>query len=356
VSELDVLNVISSTQRRGAEMFATDLVADLSDRGVSTDLVALTAADESESLPIPVLGRGTLAPATLRALRRSATPAAAVIAHGSRTLPACAIALAGTGVPFAYRSIGDPAVWSAGAVRRARTALLLRRARLVIVLWQGAADVLVQRRGVAADRIRIIPNAVAAARCPVPDRERRLAARRRFGMPADASVVACVGSLTAEKQVDAAIAAVARVPAVRLLVAGSGPERATLEATAVREAPGRVHFLGAVATVVDVLAAADAVVLSSRTEGMPGVLIEAGLSTRPSVAFDVGAVSEIVLDGETGALVPVDDVAGLAAAIDRVLGDAVRMGAAAREHCLARFEIGVVGTRWAELVAELAAS
>ncbi len=353
MSDLDVLNVISSTQRRGAEMFATDLSADLRDRGVSTDLVALTAADDPESLPVPVLGRGTLGPATLRALRGAATPAAAVIAHGSRTLPACAIALMGTGVPFAYRSIGDPAVWSAGPVRRARTALLLRRARLVTVLWQGAADVLVQQRGVAADRIRIIPNAVSAARCPIPDLERRLAARRRFGLPEDVSVVAHVGSLTTEKQVDAAITAVAQLSGVRLLVAGSGPERSMLEATAARDAPDRVQFLGAVASVGDVLAAADAVVLSSRTEGMPGVLIEAGLSTRPAVAFDVGAVSEVVVDGETGALAPAGDAAALAAAIQRVLADADRMGAAAREHCLARFEIGVVGARWADLVGEL---
>jgi glycosyltransferase involved in cell wall biosynthesis len=353
VSDLDVLNVISSTQRRGAEMFATDLVADLRDRGMSTELVALTAAEEPESLPLPVLGRGALAPATLLALRRAATPATAVIAHGSRTLPACAIALTGTGVPFAYRSIGDPAVWSAGSVRRARTALLLRRARLVTVLWPGAADVLIEQRGVAADRIRVIPNAVSAARCPVPDPECRLAARQRFGLATDAPVVAYAGSLTAEKQVDAAIAAVARLPAVRLLVAGSGPERAGLEATAVQEAPDRVLFVGAVATVGDVLAAADAVVLSSRTEGMPGVLIEAGLSARPAAAFDVGAVSEVVVDGETGALAPAGDVAALAAAIQRVLADADRMGAAAREHCLARFEIGVVGARWADLVGEL---
>jgi glycosyltransferase involved in cell wall biosynthesis len=88
---------------------------------------------------------------------------------------------------------------------------------------------------------------------------------------------------------------------------------------------------------------------------MPGVLIEAGLSTRPAVAFDVGAVSEVVVDGESGALVPAGDVAALAAATQRVLADAGRMGVAARDHCLAHFEIGVVGARWADLVAELAA-
>ena len=106
-------------------------------------------------------------------------------------------------------------------------------------------------------------------------------------------------------------------------------------------------------TCAPALAAADAVVLSSRTEGMPGVLIEAGLSERPVVAFDVGAVSEVVVDGETGVLVAPRRrrrAGGGAPAGPRRPG---RMGAAARERCLARFEIGVVGARWAELVAEV---
>ena len=70
-----------------------------------------------------------------------------------------------------------------------------------------------------------------------------------------------------------------------------------------REARSRIHFAGSLTDVAPALAAADVVVLSSRTEGMPGVLIEAGLSARPVVAYDVGAVSEVVADGETGLLV-----------------------------------------------------
>ena len=353
VTERGVLNVITSTQRRGAEVFATDLVADLRTRGLSAEIVALTASPDGAPLSSPVLGPSPLAPSTLLALRRAAASAGAVVAHGSRTLPACAVALAATGVPFAYRSIGDPAVWSASASRQRRSTRLLRRARLVAVLWPGAADVLVGRGAVAPDRIRVIPNGVAAARCPLPGPEDRLAARLRFGLPADAEVVGYLGSLTPEKQVGAAIAAVARVPGVHLLVAGSGPERAVLEAQAARDAPARVRFAGSVPDGATVVAAADAVILSSRTEGMPGVLIEAGLAARPAVAFDVGAVSEVVVDGETGVLVAPDDVPALAGGIRRVLDHAAVMGEAARERCLARFEIGVVGARWAELISEV---
>ncbi len=175
----------------------------------------------------------------------------------------------------------------------------------------------------------------------------------RFGLPTEASVLGYVGSLTSEKQVDAAIAAFARIPDAFLLVAGSGPQRAALEALATREAPSRVRFVGTLVDPAPLYAAADAVILASRTEGMPGVLIEAGLSGRPAVAFDVGAVAEVVADGETGVVVPPGDVPALAAGARRVLGDAAAMGAAARRRCLERFEIGVVGADWAGVLAEV---
>jgi glycosyltransferase involved in cell wall biosynthesis len=350
-----VLHVIVSTQRRGAEMFATDLAHDLLGRGIGSDVVALTAGTERDPLPARVLGRRELGPSTLLALRREAAGSSAAVAHGSRTLPACAMALAASGVPFAYRSIGDPSAWSTRGVRRVRTALLLRQARIVTVLWDGAADVLMARHGVPSAKIRVVPNGVAAERCPVPDAPTRVVARRRFGLAADARVVAYIGSLTGEKRVDDAIAAVARLPGVHLLVAGHGPGRAELEARADRDAPGRIRFVGAVPDVAAVYAAADTVVLASRTEGMPGVLIEAGLSELPVVAYDVGAVSEVVADGETGLLVASGDVAALATALRQVLDDPGSMGSAARQLCLARFEMGVVGARWAEVIGELAA-
>lgn len=349
----DVLHVVVSTQRRGAEVFATDLAGDLQHRGITSNVVALTRARGPADLPITSLGGHKLTPSTLVALRRAAGGASGVVAHGSRTLPACAMALAATGVPFAYRSIGDPQAWSVTGLRRVRTAALLRRARIVAVLWQGAADVLMARHGVPSARIRIVPNGVDARRCPVPGPAERLAGRRRLGLPDNAPVVACIGSLTDEKRVEDAIAAVARLPDVHLLVAGDGPRRAELEARADRLASSRVRLVGPLADVAPALAAADVVVLSSRTEGMPGVLIEAGLSERPVVAYDVGAVSEVVADGETGLLVVPGDVGGLASALRQVLDDRRSMGAAGRRRCLARFDIGVVGAQWAEVVADL---
>ena len=351
--------VLTSDLRRGAETFAVDLAAELDRRGWDAPVLALAPSGRPDALPVPALGPpagSALRVRTLRALRARAAAAGTVaVAHGSRTLPACALGLAGTGVPFVYRGIGDPRVWSGRGLRRWRTSLLLRRPALVTALWPGAADALLAQHGVPRSRVRIAPNAVPAARCPVPTAADRAAARARFGLPEDAPVAGYVGSLTAEKQVGVAVAATGRLDGTWLLVAGDGPDRDALAAQAGTDAPGRVVFAGVTAGPGPVLAAADAVVLPSRTEGMPGVLIEAGLAGRPAVASAVGGVGEVVADGETGVLVPPGDVTALAAGLARALGpDGQALGRAARDRCLARFEIGAAGALWAEILAEVA--
>ncbi|MGH9112209.1 MAG: glycosyltransferase, partial [Acidimicrobiales bacterium] len=233
-----VLHVITSTQRRGAETFAVDLDAALRSQGVGSDVVALTPPISYRNhggrgvthgvaaltLDVPTLGEAALSPSTLRSLRRRAASARLVVAHGSRTLPACAAALAGRRTPVVYRSIGDPAAWSGQGLRRLRTRLLLRRMAAVAALWPGAGDAMHRLHGVPRGRIRIIPNGVPAERCPVPDAAARHSARLRLGLPPDAPVVACIGSLSTEKRVGDAVSAVAALPEVHLLVAGDGEE------------------------------------------------------------------------------------------------------------------------------------
>ncbi|MGH9112841.1 MAG: glycosyltransferase, partial [Acidimicrobiales bacterium] len=114
------------------------------------------------------------------------------------------------------------------------------------------------------------------------------------------------------------------------------------------------HFAGVLVGPTDALAAADVIALPSRTEGMPGVLIEAGLSGVAAVASDVGGVSEIVRDGRTGLLLPPGDASALADGLRRALAQRDALGPAARRHCLAHFEIAPVAAQWAALGRSLA--
>ncbi|MCZ7535466.1 MAG: glycosyltransferase [Acidimicrobiia bacterium] len=161
------------------------------------------------------------------------------------------------------------------------------------------------------------------------------------------------GSLSAEKDVATAVRAVGALDGVRLVVAGDGPERASLERLSAEVARGSVEFLGSVDQPETVLAAADTLVLPSLTEGLPAVLIEAAFTGVPAVATDVGGVREIVRDAETGFVVAPGDPVALAAALRDALAAPSELGERARTHCLARFEIGVVADAWDALIADL---
>ena len=121
-----------------------------------------------------------------------------------------------------------------------------------------------------------------------------------------------------------------------LAVAGDGALRADLEKRA-RELDlgGRVCFLGALDDVGPLLAAADAVAMPSLWEGMPLVLLEAMVRSRPVVASSVGGVPEVIEDGVHGVLVPPGDPLALAGELERFhrkTERAVRLGRAGGER------------------------
>lgn len=154
------------------------------------------------------------------------------------------------------------------------------------------------------------------------------------------------------------ISALRLLPEASLVLAGEdlergGAYRAELEAHA--EALGvrdRVVFRGHDPRVTELLAEVDVVALPSTTEGLPMVLLEAMAHGKPVVATPVGGTAELVVDGETGILVPPGDVEGLAEALRRLLDDpalASRMGAAGRRRVEERFTADRMADRVLEL-------
>ena len=344
------LFVLSSTNRRGAEIQAMTIATGLANRGFDIRTAALAPGTHGDQLDVPTLGPTARSLATLRALRRGAHDVDVVVAYGSSTLPACALALFGTGVPFVYRNIGDPGDWVRGRIHQARTGVLMRRAAHVAALWPGAAESITKLYGVRPAHVSVISNARDSQGWNVPNDDERSAARARFAIPSEASCVALIGALAEEKQFDVALRAIARLPATYVVVAGDGPSRQQLEELSQTELPDRVQFLGQIADVRVVLHAADVVVLSSRTEGLPGILIEAAYCGVPAVATDVGGVREIIDDSQTGRVVAAGDVESLAKAIIEVLGRRDQMGRAARERCIDRFDIGPALAKWEALL------
>jgi glycosyltransferase involved in cell wall biosynthesis len=344
-----ILQVITDTDRRGAQVFATDLAAALERLGHDLQTVALAPGAGTVALDVEVLGERRLGAGTLRALRHRARAADVVVAHGSSTGPACRLALVGSGTPFVYRQISDSLFWAPTWARQWRVRQWMRGAAGVVALSDTAAAVLGEHFGIAPRRLSVVPNGVPRGdHHPASAAEVR-AARAALDLPVEARVVGVLSALVPEKGVDLAVEAMRDLTEVHLVVAGDGPEREWLERRATATDGGRIHFVGSVADPGPVYAASEVIVLASRGgDSMPAVLIEAGFRGLPCVATDVGAIREVVDDGVTGAIVPAEAEA-VAAAVRGVLDDrerAAQLGSAAEARCVARFEIEVVARAW----------
>jgi glycosyltransferase involved in cell wall biosynthesis len=162
-----------------------------------------------------------------------------------------------------------------------------------------------------------------AAERPRPGRS-AAEVRAAYGVGPDERLLVTAARLHPQKDLPMLLDAVdrlrSRLPGVRLLVLGEGPEDAALRArSAELGLEATVTFAGPVASAADELAAADVVVISSRWESGPLVLFEALQLGRPVVTTAVGAAPALVADGVTGRLVPVGDARAFADAIADVL-------------------------------------
>jgi glycosyltransferase involved in cell wall biosynthesis len=275
----------------------------------------------------------------------------ATIALGGRLLGLpCLVTVLGAG-PH-----GDLARLARKPLGRLRSRLMFRSA------WFAAlSDELRQElvaRGVAPERILLLPNGVDldTYRPATPGERERL--RERLGLPADAFIGTFVGRLHPVKDVDTLLAAATRVPGLTLVVVGDGPERERLEAEAGRlDVAARVRFLGESSQVAEILRASDAFLLSSHGEGMSNALLEAMACGLPSLASrSVGGAAEL-LEPNRGLLLPDGDSEVWATAIGRLLGEpalGASLGAAAAAFVAAELSLEAASDRLARAYAVVA--
>ena len=181
-------------------------------------------------------------------------------------------------------------------------------------------------------------------------------ARVALNLPPTAFVVSSHARLVPEKGVAEVIEAAARLsdPNLRLVIAGTGPERARLEHLAGSSlAPGQVLFLGQVSDIGPLYACADVFALATQMESFGIVFAEAAMYGVPSIGTTAGAVPETVLDGETGLLVPPGDAEAMAQALRRLRDDAGlrhRLGEAAQKRVHREFTDIVMADRFEKLL------
>jgi glycosyltransferase involved in cell wall biosynthesis len=327
----------------GSERHLLALLPALAAHGVDVTFVGL---DDPAWDPEPFYARLTvptehvacprdLDPALARRLRRTLARLRPDLVHTHLVHADGYGALASLGAQWALVSTkhnDDP--FRTGVFRFVERAVT-RRAQRLIAITHSLARFVVERVGLPSSKVEVVhygldapPEAWGAGLDP----------------PAEGRLLVAVARLVEQKGLDVAVRALPDLPAdVRLAVLGEGPDRAPLEALA-RDLgvsdrlllPGRVGDVGAW------LRRAEVVVHPARWEGFGLALLEAMLARKPVVASSVSSIPEIVADGETGVLVPPDDVSALARALGRLLEDAAlaaRLGEAGRERARSEFSV-----------------
>jgi len=246
----------------------------------------------------------------------------------------------------------------AGTVDR----LVDRLTDVVVANSAAAAKFAVRSHHTDPSKLRIINNGVELI--DLLSATERSAWRRKIGASDDEFVIGCVGNYRDIKRhallIDAFATLARDRPNLRLVLVGEGEMRPDLERQI--KALGlerRIRLHGTELDPRPMYGAFDVVAQSSMSEGLPNVLLEAAGAGRPIVATAAGGSSEIVIDGETGLLVPIEGLEALTGALRRAIQDPDlrrRIGAAARVHVDAKFGMARYVREFADLYEELAES
>jgi glycosyltransferase involved in cell wall biosynthesis len=231
--------------------------------------------------------------------------------------------------------------WVRGRMHREILRLQLSRCDQIFAVSAATHRQLVDGVGVDAAKVQVASTGVSERWLELPSEPHR-----------EPMSMVWIGSLTPEKNpllARRAYEASGLADRATLVFVGDGSMRAHLE----RDAPAGMSTVGSVADVGPHLTEAGCLVLSSQTEGLPGVILEALGAGVPVIATNVGGVSDIVRDAETGYVVEPGDIESMAEAMRRMADDPMsrkRMGDNGRALVASRYLLRHSIDRWDQLL------
>jgi glycosyltransferase involved in cell wall biosynthesis len=248
------------------------------------------------------------------------------------------------GVPHVVASERNVDIWEE-SYKRVVGRWLARSTDRIIANSEAVRSYLLERGSLEPDKVVTVYNGVnfdrfRAAFDPTPR-------RTELGLPTDAVLAGVVARVEPAKDHATLLKAFAlcgeRVPKLHLAIVGDGSEQARLKRMA-RDlnVADRVHFTGMRSDAVEWLQTFDVSVLSSVKEGLSNTVLESMAAGKPVIATTVGGNPEVIVDGETGFLVPARDPAALAAALARVASSPEmisRLGKEGRKRVNAMFSV-----------------
>ncbi len=330
-----IAQLIAPAPAGGAETVVRSLMTEARGRSYPHHLVALLQTDAPSPLVEEIRAEG-LPVTEIRCGRRRYRREAAEVAAALRSMNAGLIhshvyhadlvglwAAATTNLPIVATAHGLTGGDLKNRFYQWLDLRALRRFDAVIAVSRPLRQA-IERAGVAPQKIHLIPNGFSPGRLR-PRRE----ARQALGLSPDAPVVGWIGRFTAEKDPIAFVDLVAHstVAGTQAVMLGEGPLLGEVRdrAESLGLAPDRLITPGRVSGAASYLEALDALVLTSKTEGTPMVLLEAMAAGVPIAAYAVGGIPDF-LNGDNSFITPAGDSASLAANVTLILSEPARAG------------------------------
>ena len=358
--QIKILHIINSLGIGGAEVQLINLIRNLDDSNFSSTVCCVASggplANELEKLGINVVVLGQkrkFDPRVLLPLYRFMKKEHVDIVHThlSRANLWGRIAARLAGVPVIITTEHGLNLWK-NSIHITVNRILSEFTDQIIAVSDAGKRIRIQRERIKPKKLVTIHNCVDL-RLFDKASDFHNDVRQEFGIGLDEPIVGFVGRLLEVKGIRYLIESIvelkAAIPTVKLLIVGDGPLKGSLEDYAQKlELTDQVIFAGYRSDIPQVLNAMNVFVLPSLREDLPLSLIEAMAMRKPVVATNVGGNPEVVIDGETGILVPPKDATALAKAISRILLDeqlALRMGLSGRQRVENLFSADAVVAR-----------
>lgn len=327
----------TSPIRRGAQVFLDDLANGLEEEGFSTRKAYLYKASSSVTLTIRkqdvVLGFSassllekfpTFNPRLLYRVAKDIEDFSpdVILFNGSRTLKYAAwLRVLGlvAKVKFVGRFIDDAIFWNQNPLKRRIYQFWLNQLDAIVGVSLASLNSLINHYDFQKKSV-VIHRAFDFSK--FEDAAAKVEARKSLGLAENDDVLLFLGNLTQQKRPDRFIEIVRKLsqsrPNLKALIVGGGDLEVNLKSQ-FSNLSSQVFFAGYQSDVSPYLVASDLLILTSVTEGLPGVILEAAHFEVPAVASIVGGMEECLIDGETGFLISDFSVSGFCEKIDYIL-------------------------------------
>ena len=350
---MNILQIVSFRQYRGAELSAWNLSKQLQEEGNRLFWVGLFTHNETE-LVLPNAVNADM-PGRKKYLNFEKVKALkkfirehnidVIQANGAETLKyAVAATMFRKSPPIIYRNISQVSFWMKNSFfKRMLSGFLLGRADAIVSVGKISRNDVVAAFPNLESKTSVIYRGVPINIVSKDESDKKV--RARFSLSHSARILSWVGALSSEKNpffmIDVMKKVVEKIPEAILLMAGKGPlENDLKKEIEVAGLGSSVLLVGYQSNLEEVYAASELFLLASETEGVPGVILEAAIQSTPSVAVNVGGVTEVVRQKETGLVISGHDATEFSKAVLDLLNEPAeikRLGANAAAYVTDQF-------------------